>query len=81
MLNQHFQILPIKTINDLSTDQYYAYKICWAVILGKIESDSSLLKVGPAVYSRWLTLGCCILCLYISINTTAKTLLSWLNFV
>ena len=51
MLNQHFQILPIKTINDLSTDQYYAYKICWAVILGKIESDPSLLKVGPAVYS------------------------------
>ena len=37
--NQNFPILPNKTINDLCTDQYYAYKICWAVILGKIESD------------------------------------------
>ena len=40
--NQEFPILPNKTINDVSTDQYYAYRICWAVILGEIDSELRL---------------------------------------
>ena len=50
--NLHFPILPNKTINDLSTDQYYAYRICGAVILSDIDSDFlNLLKVGPVIHS------------------------------
>ena len=36
---QYFLILSNKIINDLSTDQYYAYRICQAVILGEIDSN------------------------------------------
>ena len=78
--NQHFPILPNKAINVISTDQYYAYRICWAVILGEIDSDLSLFVVGPVVHSQWLTLECHILCLYTSIRHLHKALLSWLNF-
>ena len=72
--NQYSPILPNETINinDLSTDQYYAYRICWAVILSEIDSDLSLLEVDPVVHSRWLTLECRILCLYISTKTPPK---------
>ena len=42
--NQHFPILPSETINDLNTGQYYAYRICWAVIFGEINSDLTLLS-------------------------------------
>ena len=64
ILNQHFPMLPNKTINDLLSDQYYAYRICWAVILGEIDSDLSLLEVGFVVHFQYLTLGCQILSLY-----------------
>ena len=51
-------MLSNEIINGLSIDQYYAYRICWAVILGEIHSDLSLLEVGLVVHSLWLTLGC-----------------------
>ena len=41
-------------MNDVSTDQHYAYKICSAIIMGVVDSDLQYLKVGPIVHSRWL---------------------------
>ena len=78
--NQYFPILPNETINDLNTEQYYAYRICWAVILHEIDYDLSVLEVGPVVHSQWLTLGCHILYLYTSVKTPPKNLANVAEF-
>ena len=57
---------PTKVVNDLSTDQYYAYKICMAVMVGHVPQDIELLEVGELFHSRWITLGCRILRFYVS---------------
>ena len=59
-----FPVLPDDVIDDLSTDQYYAYQICTAVISGKVDEDLALLECGPLNHSRWLTLGCRLLRLF-----------------
>ena len=58
-----FPILPEQVVSDLSTDQFYACNICWALIHGNVDDDLAYLEVGPIVHSRWLTLGCRILLL------------------
>ena len=70
----HFVTLPNAVIDDLSSDQFYAYRICWAVILGDVDDDLHLIEVGPIVHSRWLTLGCRILRRYVSITAPSKNL-------
>ena len=49
-----------------STNQYYAYRICWGVITGNIDDDWDFLEVGPMNHFRWLTLACRILRYYVS---------------
>ena len=57
--NLDFPQLPSEIVKDLSNDQFYAYKICQAVISGVV--DEELKQAGGLCHSRWLTLGCCIL--------------------
>ena len=45
-----FPKLPPHVIDDLSTDQYYAYKICLAIITGNCDDDLQYLEVGPVVH-------------------------------
>ena len=63
--NPHFPMLPNDVLEDLSTDQYYGYKICWSVICGEVDDDLRLHDIGPLVHSRWLTLARRILRLYL----------------
>jgi len=62
--NSQFPVLPITVVEDLSSDQYYAYKICIAVMSGNLDSDLAQLEIGPMIHSRWLTLACRILRYY-----------------
>ena len=39
-------------IDDLSTDQYYAFKICLAIIAGKVDDNLQYLEVGLVVHLR-----------------------------
>ena len=70
--NPKFVILYNKVIDDLSTDQYYAYGICWGVITGNID-DLAFLEIGPINHSCWLT-ACRILWYYVSISKPTKNL-------
>ena len=72
--NPQFVQLPESVVNDLSTDQHYAYKICSAIIMEVVDSDLQYLKVGPIVHSRWLTLGCRILRYYVSVDEPSSNL-------
>ncbi|KAB7500854.1 hypothetical protein Anas_10986 [Armadillidium nasatum] len=56
-----------ETLDSLSTDQYYAYRICCSIITGDVDDDLALLEVGPINHSRWLTLACRILRYYASL--------------
>ena len=53
-------------MDDLSSDQYYAYRICSAVMLGSIDANLEFLEVGGLNHSRWSTLGCRILRFYVA---------------
>ena len=48
-----FPYLPQEVIQNLSSDQFYAYQICRAVISGKIENDLAQLEVGGLSHARW----------------------------
>ena len=75
-----FPKLPPHVIDDLSTDQYYAYKICLAIITGNCDDDLQYLEVGPVVHSRWLTSGCRILRYYVSLDEPPQNLEILVNF-
>ena len=47
--------MPIEVIKDLSTDQFYAYKIHEAIRTGNMSARLALLEIGPVNHSRWLT--------------------------
>ena len=65
---------PADVVEDLSTDQYYAYKICIAVMVGDLPRDIELLEVGELFHSRWLTLGCRVVIFYISEEKPSENL-------
>ena len=44
-------------MDDLSSNQYYAYRICSAVMLGSVDANLEFLEVEGLNHSRWLTLG------------------------
>ena len=44
-----------EVIKDLSTDQYYAYKITEAIRTGVVPIILANLQIGPINHSRWLT--------------------------
>jgi len=79
MPTSSFSKLPTH-VDDLSTDQHYAYRICWAIINGAIEHDLVYLEVGPIVHLRWLTLGCNILHYYVSLNKPPPTIKLLVHF-
>ena len=70
----HFPNLPQDVVHDLSTDQYYAYKICKGIISGSVDSNLQYLEVGPINLSRWLTLACRILRYFVSIKNPSQNL-------
>ena len=47
--------LPEEVVEDLSTDQMHAYKLCQAIRSGNMSVDLALMKCGPIDHSRWLT--------------------------
>ena len=59
--NPKFPVIPNSLMDDLSSDQYYTYKICSAVRLGSVDADLEFLEVGGLNHLRWLILGCRIL--------------------
>ena len=65
---------PADVEEDLSTDQYYAYKTCTAVMVGDLRRDIELLEVGELFHSRWLTLGCRVVRFYISQEKPSENL-------
>ena len=69
-----FPFLPNEIIDDLSTDQYYGYRMCWAIITGEVDEDLSHLQIGPLNHSRWLTLACRVLRFYVSQANPTKNL-------
>ena len=72
--NPDFPVIPQSIVDDLSTDQLYAYRICRAVMAGSVDYDLQLLEVGPVVHSRWLTLANRILRLYVSLKNPPHNL-------
>ena len=59
--NPKFPVIPNCLMDDLSSDQYYAYRICSAVMLGSVDANLE----GGLSHSYWLTLGCRILQFYV----------------
>ena len=53
--------LPTDVINDLSTDQYYGYRMCWATITGEVDEVLAYLEIGALNHSRRLPFACRIL--------------------
>ena len=76
-----FPFLSNEVIDDLSTDQYYGYRMCWAIITGEVDEDLSHLEIGPLNHSRWLTLACRVLRFYISQANPTKNLCLIVQFV
>ena len=72
--NVHFPDIPQSVVDELSSDQHYAYRICMAVMVDSVDEDLQFLEVGPIVHSRWLTLACRILRLYVSKETPSANL-------
>ena len=79
--NPKFPFLPNPVVEDLSSDQYYAYRICSAVMLGTIDTGLELLEVGGLSHSRWLTLGCRILRFYVSQEKPTSDLCTLAEFL
>ena len=59
--NPKFPVIPNFLMDDSSNDQYYAYRICSAVMLGSVNANLEFFEVGGLNHLRWLTLGCRIL--------------------
>jgi len=78
--NANFPTLPDDIVDDLSSDQYYGYRICLAVMSGYLNPDLQKLQIDPIVHSRWLTLACRILCFYTSTKQPSKSLVQLTNF-
>ena len=59
--NPKFPVIPNSLMDDLSSDQYYAHRICSAVMLGSVDANLEFLEIGGLNHSLWLTLRCRIL--------------------
>ena len=67
-------------IDDLSTDQYYGYHMCWAIIIGEVHEDLSHLEIGLLNHSRWVTCQL-LLRFYVSQANSTKNLSLIVEFV
>ena len=50
--NPKFSVISNSLIDDLSSDKYYAYRICSAVMLGPVDANHEFLEVGGLNHSR-----------------------------
>lgn len=55
-----------KTVQDLSTDQAYGYRITMAIKTGNVPEDLANLEIGPVNHARWLTTANRLCRIYIS---------------
>lgn len=72
--NPSFPVVTNEVLDNLSTDQFYAYRICCCVSSGAVDQDIEHLEVGPLYHAQWLTLACQILRLYVSETKPTKNL-------
>ena len=79
--NDDFPAISNFVLETLSTDQYYAYKICQAVISGELSEYLELLEVGKLSHARWLTLGCRVLSFYVSQQKSLNSLQTLAKFL
>ena len=79
--NIKFPVIPKSLMDDISSDQYYAYRICSAVMLGSVDVNLKFLKVGGLNHSRWFTLGCRILQFYVSQEKPTSNLSTLAEFL
>ena len=79
--NPHFPEIPPDVVQNLSTDQYYGYRMATAVIVGEVDEDLALLEVGEIFHARWLTLACRILRYYVSVKKPSSNLKVLAEFV
>ena len=54
-IGEDLLVLPNDVVDDMSTDQMHAYKLCQAIRSGNISADLAGLKCGPINHSRWLS--------------------------
>ena len=80
IINPNFPELPQCIVDDLDTDQKYAYQMCTAIMIGSVEPDLQYLEVGPIVHSRGLTLACRILRFYVSQSKPSTNLKHLVQF-
>lgn len=57
-----------EVLDDLSTDQYYGYRLVTAIREGVLPKSLALLEIGPVNHSRWLTTANRVLRLYVSLH-------------
>ena len=79
--NPKFPVIPNSLINDLSSDQYYTYRICSAIMLGSVDANLEFLEVGGLGHSCWLTLGCRILRFYVAQEKPTSNLSTLAEFL
>ena len=68
-------------MDDLSSNQYYAYRICSAVMLVSVDADLEFLEVGGLNHSRWLSLGYRILRFYVAQEKPTSNLSTLAEFL
>ena len=49
--NMYFPNIPHSVVDELSSDQHYAYRICMAVMFGSVDKALHFLEVGSTVHS------------------------------
>ena len=72
--NPSFPEIPQSVVDDLCTDQHYAYRTCRGVMDGLVDYDLQLLEAGPVVHSRWLSLTNRFLRLRVSLKNPPRNL-------
>ena len=50
--SQELPQLQKEIIENLSCDQFYAYQVCMAIILGRVDNDLAQLDVGGLLHAR-----------------------------
>ena len=79
--NPKFPVIPNSFMYDSSSDQYYAYRICSAIMLGSVDANLEFLEVGDLNHSRWLTTGCRILRFYVARKKPTSNLSTLAEFL
>ena len=76
-----FPVIPNSLMDDLSSDQYYAYRICTAVMFESVDANLEFLEVGGLNHLCWLTLGCRILRFYVVQTKPTSNLSTFAEFL